>query len=152
MKIVVISGAGSKVGKTSVLRALKQLLPNSASIKLGRAEEASADKDEMLLPSGSTLCEIKSAIGGEFSYLLVEGNSILKKFSPDLAIFVDGEVKDKRADADLLKAKCDLVAGGKIDCRRAFALAAKLGIDLKTFGELLNHINVKILNCQLGCF
>lgn len=150
MKTIIIAGAGSKVGKTTVLRAIGSILPDTASVKLGGAKDKG--KEEKLLPSESSLEDIVNAVGGEPAYLVIEGNSVLKRVEPDLAIFVEGEVADRRADADELKAKCDLVAGGKVECRRAFVLAGRLGVGLDEFGKLLNGINVKISNCQLGCF
>lgn len=152
MKTIIIAGAGSKVGKTTVARALGSVLPDSAAVKLGRTESADKKKEEILLPSASSIEDIVGAVGREPAYLIVEGNSILKGHKPDLAIFVDGEVADRRADADELKGRCDLMAGGKIACRDAFGIAARLGLDLGKFGDLLNGINVKISNCQLGCF
>jgi hypothetical protein len=41
---------------------------------------------------------------------------------------------------------------GKIPCAAAFKLAEELGITRSQFGELLNELNVKIIQCQLGCF
>ncbi len=41
---------------------------------------------------------------------------------------------------------------GKIPCATAFRLAEELGITRSRLGELLNELNVKIIQCQLGCF
>jgi len=150
MKTIIIAGAGSKVGKTTVLRAVGHILSDTAAVKLGGATDKG--KEEKLLPSGSSLKDIVKAVGREPAYLVIEGNSILRDIKPELAIFVEGEVADRRPDADELKARCDLVTGGSVDCRHAFALAGRLGIGLDKFGELLNEIDVKISKCQLGCF
>ena len=40
---------------------------------------------------------------------------------------------------------------GRIPCAAAFKLAEKLGIT-PIIGELLNELNIKIIQCQLGCF
>jgi len=40
----------------------------------------------------------------------------------------------------------------KIDCERAQALAAELGVPIITVGHALNLLNIKIVQCQLGCF
>jgi hypothetical protein len=41
---------------------------------------------------------------------------------------------------------------GKIPCASAFRLAEELGMTRSKLGELLNELNVKIIQCQLGCF
>jgi hypothetical protein len=41
---------------------------------------------------------------------------------------------------------------GRIPCAAAFKLAEKLGITRSHLGELLNELNIKIIQCQLGCF
>jgi len=41
---------------------------------------------------------------------------------------------------------------GKIPCATAFQLAEELGLSRSRLGELLNEMNIKIVNCQLGCF
>ena len=45
-----------------------------------------------------------------------------------------------------------LQAGGWIACPDAFALASKLGVPTQAVGKLLNHLDIKIRQCQLGCF
>jgi hypothetical protein len=53
------------------------------------------------------------------------------------------------------KAVCEpmiLHAGGRISCPNAFAAAKRLNIDRGTMGNLLNHLNIRIFGCQLGCF
>lgn len=152
MKTIIIAGAGSKVGKTTVLRTIVKALPDAVAVKLGGTRAADKGKEEMLLPSESSVEDIVKALGREPVHLIIEGNSILKRHEPDLAIFVEGEVADRRADADELKARCDLVAGGKVECSRAFALAGRLGLGLDEFGQLLDGMRIKIFNCQLGCF
>lgn len=41
---------------------------------------------------------------------------------------------------------------GRIPCPAAFKLAEELGITRSRLGELLNELNIKIIQCQLGCF
>lgn len=45
-----------------------------------------------------------------------------------------------------------LQAGGWIACEDAFAMATRLGVPANTIGKLLNHLDVRIRTCQLGCF
>jgi hypothetical protein len=41
---------------------------------------------------------------------------------------------------------------GRIPCAAAFKLAEDLGITRSRLGELFNELNIKIIQCQLGCF
>ncbi|MFH1829185.1 MAG: hypothetical protein ABH871_00215 [Pseudomonadota bacterium] len=152
MKTIVVAGACSDVGKTTVLRKIRDFFSDSISVKLGKSEAFDKNKEELLLPSDSSIDSIKHALPRQPAYLLIEGNSILKRFDPDLSIFVDGDGPDRRPDADELKKKCDLIVGKRIDCKQAFGLAGKSGLSLKEFGKLLNKIDVKVTKCQLGCF
>ncbi len=43
-------------------------------------------------------------------------------------------------------------ASGKIACAAAFKLADELGLSRRQMGELLNELQIKITQCQLGCF
>ncbi len=42
--------------------------------------------------------------------------------------------------------------GGKLPCAVALALSRELGASLKEIGEFCNKENIRIKNCQLGCF
>ena len=55
---------------------------------------------------------------------------------------------DDRKESDLET----LYAGGWIVCSRALALAQKLRLSTIQVGALLNHLNIKVKNCSLGCF
>lgn len=45
-----------------------------------------------------------------------------------------------------------LQAGGWVTCTDAFAVASKLGLPTRTMGKFLNLLDIKIRECQLGCF
>ena len=42
--------------------------------------------------------------------------------------------------------------GGKLPCAVCFKVAEEFGISRKELGQVLNEINVRISQCQLGCF
>lgn len=44
------------------------------------------------------------------------------------------------------------VKDGKLPCKKAMEFAEKNNIPLKTVGDILNEIKVKVTTCQLGCF
>jgi hypothetical protein len=41
---------------------------------------------------------------------------------------------------------------GKLPCAVCFNIAEEFGISKREMGEILNEMNVKISQCQLGCF
>ena len=45
-----------------------------------------------------------------------------------------------------------LQAGGWISCNTARKMAEHLGIKLGNMGKLLNHLEIKVRACELGCF
>lgn len=40
----------------------------------------------------------------------------------------------------------------KLSCSSAFEIAGELGIDVGQIGRICNERNIKICDCQLGCF
>jgi len=42
--------------------------------------------------------------------------------------------------------------GGSINCEVARSIAASMNIPLNKMGKLMNHLDVKIRRCSLGCF
>jgi hypothetical protein len=42
--------------------------------------------------------------------------------------------------------------GGRIPCAAALGLAESCGVPGKTVGRLLNLLEIKVRDCQLGCF
>jgi hypothetical protein len=42
--------------------------------------------------------------------------------------------------------------GGWISCNAAWGLADKMEVTFAQMGAMLNHLDVKIKQCQLGCF
>ncbi len=47
--------------------------------------------------------------------------------------------------------KASLV-NGRLPCAVAFGIGRKLKVSPKKVGDMANRLNVKISNCQLGCF
>ena len=39
-----------------------------------------------------------------------------------------------------------------LNCATAFMIAGKHDVSIDKIGELCNEMNIKIRNCQLGCF
>ena len=66
----------------------------------------------------------------------------------------------KKSDDSEVKAFASKVEGrvrakapdGKMRCVEAFALAREENVSISRIGEVLNELEVKVANCQLGCF
>lgn len=41
---------------------------------------------------------------------------------------------------------------GKLPCAICFKIAEDFGISKREMGEILNEINIRVSQCQLGCF
>lgn len=53
---------------------------------------------------------------------------------------------------NVLQAVKEAAPEGWINCADARKLAGKLGVELAVIGKACDELNIKIKNCQLGCF
>jgi len=60
-----------------------------------------------------------------------------------------GVVMDRQKLEEAIKEKAK---DGKIPCAMCFKIAEDFGISRKEMGKILNEINIRISQCQLGCF
>jgi len=56
---------------------------------------------------------------------------------------------DRKKLEEAIKSKAK---DGKIPCAVCFKIAEDLGISKRDLGKTLNELNVRISQCQLGCF
>lgn len=63
-----------------------------------------------------------------------------------------GVLKVVKSQAGRQSTPTELHAGGSITCGLARDLASKLGVKYREMGKLLNHLDIKIRACDLGCF
>ena len=63
-----------------------------------------------------------------------------------------GTVRVVKADERQESSPYLLQAGGWITCGIARSMAATLNISSGNMGALLNHLNIRIRACELGCF
>ena len=56
--------------------------------------------------------------------------------------------KEKELEADMRASLVD----DRLPCPVAFNLSDKHSVSRKAVGDLANKLNIKIANCQLGCF
>ena len=132
MKTIVISGAHSHIGKTTLARAIRDVLPGAVYVKIGTGAKKENSLD-ILYPFGTAFGDIR-ARHGEASFLLIESNHILAELDPDLCIFLGG--RDEKPSAALARQKADLIRGCKATEEKVAALAGKLGITQAKMHEI----------------
>ncbi len=133
MKTIVISGARSNVGKTTLAEKIRQLLPGSVRVKLGHGE-LKEDMDDVFYHAGTPYERIKEE-NPQADYLIIESNSILEEIEPDLAIYLPAD--DPKPSAALAETRADLIRGRETGEGAAKDIAERLGIDIGTAEELI---------------
>lgn len=66
-----------------------------------------------------------------------------------------GEIKmenEREIIEAVLEAAKEVDGKNRLNCAQAFELAGKLGTAIGQIGRICNENNVRISNCQLGCF
>ncbi len=53
---------------------------------------------------------------------------------------------------EIMEALRPLINDGKVECQAALGLAAKLEIKPILIGKACNDNDIRVINCQLGCF
>jgi hypothetical protein len=59
------------------------------------------------------------------------------------------EVMDRKRLEEVIKEKAK---DGKLPCALCFKIADDFGISKREMGKIFNEIQIKIRQCQLGCF
>lgn len=124
MKVIVISGASSNVGKTTVARSLQAALENATFVKIGHGVEDPENPD--ILYSVGTSFETIRRNHADAKWLLIESNAILLEIQPDLLIYMDGP--NPKPSAKEARVRSDITSGQQVDSGSLTALALRLGI------------------------
>ena len=91
MRTIVIAGAQRSLGKTTLGRKLKAQLGERAElVKVGHGREKG--KEELLLHSTEAAFRLIAdrRCQASLDYFIIESNTILKSFTPDFCIFIEG--------------------------------------------------------------
>jgi hypothetical protein len=68
-------------------------------------------------------------------------------------VTADADLRIEDSGTERLESDMDvLYSGGWVSCAVARDLAGKLEISLAQMGDMLDHLNVKVRQCGLGCF
>jgi hypothetical protein len=125
MKVIVVSGAHSNIGKTQLARALRDLLPGAVRIKIGHHARKPGG-DGYYYGMGTSF----SSIAAEHSnarFLIIESNSILEEITPECAIYLPAE--DPKPSAELAVKKADIIRGKPVPDFKISVLAERLECD-----------------------
>lgn len=124
MKVIVISGASSNVGKTTLARGLQRLLEGAELVKIGHGPR----KDQIPNPFyelGTPFQTIREN-HAEARWLLIESNSILREIQADLVIYLEGA--NPKPSAGYARRRADIVSGRDVSDNEVVVLAARLGV------------------------
>jgi hypothetical protein len=125
MKVIVVSGARSNVGKTHLSRELCRLLPGAVRVKIGHhARKPSGDNN--LYQMGTNF----STIAAEHStarFLIIESNRILEEITPHCAIYLPADNAKPSAQNAMVKA--DIIRGKPVPPSKISLLAKRMECD-----------------------
>jgi molybdate transport system regulatory protein len=110
MKIWLISGSSSHIGKTTLLNKLAAVLPDAVSMKTGHHAKKNHGAANYFTSTDDSLDFINSQ-KEKSGYLLVESNRLAGTIDADLVIFLDSMEGDRRKDANKLRTHADIILG-----------------------------------------
>jgi hypothetical protein len=125
VKVIVVSGARSNVGKTSLARALLGLLPGAVRVKVGH-HASQPGGDDHLYSRGTGFAAIAAA-HSDAPYLIIESNSILEEITPECAIYLQAD--DAKPSAEIAIKKADIIRGTPVGAAKIALLAKRLECD-----------------------
>ncbi len=140
MKIIVVSGACSGVGKTTLARGISNLIPDALTVKIGHHAE-NIHKKIKLFPMGTSIDTIQQ-FAGDVSYLIIESNSILKEIIPDCVLYLTGDSPKPSASRALKMA--DIISGEIVDKFKSYELALRLSLDISIIREIAMMAGAKL--------
>ena len=125
MKVIVVSGGRSKVGKTQLSRALSELLPGAVRVKIGHHSQK-PNGDENFYAMGTAFSTI-AVEHKNAAYLIIESNRILEEITPDCTIYLPAE--NPKPSAEVALKKADIIRGEPVPVAKLSAIAGRLGCD-----------------------
>lgn len=134
MKTLVVSGARSGVGKTTLARELSGLLPGSVRVKIGHCEKKEKEDGGFYYRRGIAFREIARR-HAEASFLIIESNGILDDMTPDLTVYLGAD--RPKPSAALAERKADVVRGSSVGPSEVARLARRLSVNDVTMRKVV---------------
>lgn len=125
MKTVVVSGARSGVGKTSLARRICEVLPGAVHVKIGHGRRKPQIGN--LYYEKGTSPEVILEENAGIPFLVIESNTVLEDLEPDLVLYIPAS--GAKPSASLAEGRADIVIGETVEGRAAELAASRLGID-----------------------
>jgi molybdopterin-guanine dinucleotide biosynthesis protein A len=138
LKIIVIAGAASGVGKTFLGRNIAASLGvnNCELIKFGHGATDSKRSERLFTDIQVGLEYVQTV---KVSYLIIESNAVVEFIKPDLLIYLAGATEQTKPSAELARSSADIIIDQKFDPINAEqACQQKLGNNL-IFDALLTQ-------------
>ncbi|MBN1225545.1 MAG: NTP transferase domain-containing protein [Deltaproteobacteria bacterium] len=132
MKTIVVSGACSNIGKTTLARELSKILPQAEFVKIGTGKKKESNPDT-LYPFSSYFKHLKEN-HSKAHFLIIESNTILTELKSDLCIYLDGQTE--KPSALLAKQRADLIRGSVVSQHEIRSLAQRLDISVEKMKEI----------------
>jgi len=140
MKVIVVSGAHSKTGKTALARALCGLLHGAVRIKIGHGTAKQGD-DGFFYHAGIPF-ETIAARHSSAGYLVIESNSILKQIVPDCTIYLSAD--NPKPSAIQAREKADILRGEFLSEEKVLQLAKRLRCGEATVRRIAGLANARV--------
>jgi len=140
-KTIIISGAHSNIGKTTLAQKLCGILPDSLHIKIGHGVRKNG-MNNIFYQKGTPLKEILSA-NNNSKYLIIESNSILNEIEPDCVIYLPGD--NPKPSAVYAAKRADITGGKNISSIKFEELCEKLNLSEEIMESILIAVDVKCI-------
>jgi hypothetical protein len=139
MKVIVISGASSKVGKTTLAGSLRRLLEGAEVVKIGHGPRKPGIPNHFY-ESGTPFETIRANHAGA-NWLIVESNSVLQEVEPGLVIYLEGE--NPKPSARYARERADIISGRLLDDETIAVLAARLEIPAELVRKIAHEAGAR---------
>ncbi len=136
MKTIVVAGAKSNIGKTTLAEGICRLLPGSVRVKLGHGE-LKEDMDNVFYHAGTPYARIKEE-NPQADFLIIESNRILEEIEPDLTVYLPAE--DPKPSALIAEMRADLIRGCAGSDKEAVFVVERLAIDAVTAAGIVRLV------------
>jgi molybdate transport system regulatory protein len=136
MRIWLIAGAFSGIGKTTLAGNLRTLLPESTTLKIGHGQRKTEGGNNYFTTVDDAI-EFISKQSCNHRHCIVESARLIGSISADIMIFLDNLDGDRRRDASVLRKSADIVLGHRGNPAEWKNRIAGLGVDTSTRNRVL---------------
>jgi molybdate transport system regulatory protein len=110
MKIWLIGGSSSGLGKSTLAKELMALLDGAVYLKLGHGKRKKDGPSNYFIETDDAL-EFIDSIKERYPHVVAEASRLIGKLPADVVIFLNRQDDNRRSDADNLLSKADIVLG-----------------------------------------